>query len=400
MVRALALLSVTLVVVTGCGGSSKNGSNSAPGPSEPGAGTVVSDAPLANLDPALSDAASWTRGMTYRSRSGIDDDNTHVTGSVFVPKGDPPEGGFPVVALAPETVGTAADCAASLSPNLLGNSATVQALLKAGFVVFVPDYQGLGHPADGKNIYHPYLDSTTAGYVIIDGVRAARTMVPAASTSWAALGSFEGGQAAWATNELVENYGSGMDLIATASTSPVADFEGLADAAVAGSLTPDQKLIYVAFLAAVKSEYPYDVELDDYRRGTAEQNWDALLSCQNNTERSALAEQIRPDDLRPANPDALKALRGYMQKTTLPQGVTSAPMYVIYGGRDSAIPAAWTERALTRACKTGDVIQIAYWPDQGRQQIDPVATIGWLGDRFKSISSANDCESFIAGHTP
>ena len=89
MVRALALLSVTLVVVTGCGGSSKNGSNSTPGPSEPGAGTVVSDAPLANLDPALSDAASWTRGMTYRSRSGIDDDNTHVTGSVFVPKGDP-----------------------------------------------------------------------------------------------------------------------------------------------------------------------------------------------------------------------------------------------------------------------------------------------------------------------
>ena len=66
---------------------------------------------------------------------------------------------------------------------------------------------------------------------------------------------------------------------------------------------------------------------------------------------------------------------------------------VIYGGRDSTIPAAWTDRALTRACQMGDVIQIAYWPDQGHQQIDPVAALGWLNDRFKSIPSANDRRS-------
>jgi len=253
VIRAVALLAVILIGLTGCGSSSKNQSGDTSG--EPGAGTIVSDAPPANLDPSVHDASSWARGMTYRSRSGIDDDNTHVTGSVFVPKGDPPEGGYPVVALAPETIGTAADCAASLSPNLLGSSADVAALLKAGYVVFVPDYQGLGKPSDGKPVYHPYLDSTTAGYVIIDGVRAAKTLASApTSTSWAVLGSFEGGQAAWATNELVDNYGSGLNLIATASLSPIADFEGLADAAMAGTLTPDQKLVYVAFLAALKNE--------------------------------------------------------------------------------------------------------------------------------------------------
>jgi hypothetical protein len=118
VIRAVALLAVILIGLTGCGSSSKNQSGDTGG--EPGAGTVVSDAPPANLDPSVRNASSWARGMTYRSRSGIDDDNTHVTGSVFVPKGDPPEGGYPVVALAPETIGTAADCAASLSPNLLG----------------------------------------------------------------------------------------------------------------------------------------------------------------------------------------------------------------------------------------------------------------------------------------
>jgi len=154
VIRAVALLAVILIGLTGCGSSSKNQSGDTGG--EPGAGTIVSDAPPANLDPSVHDASSWARGMTYRSRSGIDDDNTHVTGSVFVPKGDPPEGGYPVVALAPETIGTAADCAASLSPNLLGSSADVAALLKAGYVVFVPDYQGLGKPSDGKPVYHPY----------------------------------------------------------------------------------------------------------------------------------------------------------------------------------------------------------------------------------------------------
>ena len=193
---------------------------------------------------------------------------------------------------------TAADCAASLSPNLFGNAATVVALLNAGYVVFVPDYQGLGTPSDGKSIYHPYLDSTTAGYVIIDGVRAAKALAPVpTSNSWAALGSAEGGQAVWAANELVDNYGSGLDLIATASLAPVADFEGLADAAMAGTLTPEQKLTYVAYLAAVKSEHQYDVNLDDYRRGMAEQNWDALLSCTN-------GQRARPCTADPARGSA------------------------------------------------------------------------------------------------
>lgn len=398
--RGVALLLAMLLLVTGCGASE----DSSTPESEPGAGTVVADAPLVDLDPLLAQAASWTRRMTFRSRSGIDDDNTHVTGSVLVPKENPPDGGFPVVALAPRTAGTAPDCAASLSPNLLGSAAAATELLKAGYVVFVPDYQGLGTPTGGKTDkpertwYHPYLDSTTAGYVIIDGIRAAKTLVPAAtSDSWAALGSLEGGQAAWAANELVDNYGSGLDLIATASLSPIADFAGLPDAAMAGTLTTDQKLVYVAYLEAVKSENEYDVDLDDYRRGAARQNWDELLSCEE-SDRTALAEQIPPEDLKPASERALATLRGYLQKTTLPQGPTAAPMYVIYGGRDPLIPAAWAERAIGRACQMGDVIQIAQWPDKGHRDIDPLAAVGWLTDRLRANPSANDCASFLSSH--
>jgi S-formylglutathione hydrolase FrmB len=389
----LAALSMIVAILAACATSSDTTS----GAPEPGAGTVVTDAATIALDRPLVAASSWTRVMTYRSRSGIDDSNTHVTGSVFVPRGTPPSGGYPVVAVAPQVVGTAEDCAASRSPNLLGDAGVVEAFLKAGYVVFVPDYQGLGTPSDGTN-YHPYADSTTAGYVIIDGVRAAKQLVPVKTSSeWAAIGSFQGGQAVWAANELVDNYGSGLDLIATASVSPLADFEGLADAAMAGTLSPEQKLVYIAYLASVKSEHQYDVNLDDYRHGVAQQNWDTLLSCQGSRPLE-LAAEIPAADLRPSSQDALTALRGYLQKTTLPQGPTAAPMYVIYGGRDPVLPPQWTERALGRACQMGDTVQIAYWPDRGHREMDPLAASGWLIDRLQSHPSANDCGSFLAGH--
>lgn len=388
---ALVLAVWTLLV--GCAGAPSG----PPPPTFGPAGSVVAAAAPASLDPAIADAASFSRVITYRSRSGIDDDNTSVTGSVFVPKGAPPDGGFRIVVVAPQVVGTDAECAASLSADLLGNAAVVRELLLAGHVVFVPDYQGLGAPAGGDRMrYHPYLDSTTAGYVVIDGVRAAKTVVPVpTSSSWAAVGRREGGQAVWAADELVDNYGSGLTLVATAALSPPADLDGLADAAVAGTLTPAQKVAYVAYLSAVRAEHPYDVDLDDYRRGAAARDWDRLTSCRQ-PQRLAVAAAIPAEDLRPANAKAVNALRGYLHKTTLPQGPTAAPMYVIYGGADTLTPPGWTEHALRGACRMGDVVQIAYWPDADQDGIDPSAATGWLTDRLQGHPSASDCDEFLA----
>ncbi|MGV0813601.1 lipase family protein [Mycolicibacterium boenickei] len=395
MVRVAVLFSVALAFLTACSGSSNQASTDDPD----SAGHILSQAQLDNVAPALREASSTAKTMTYASRNGVNDAVSHVTGSVFVPKGDPPKDGFPIVALGHRTAGTTADCAPSTSPDLRGEAPTVAALLNAGYVVTVPDYQGLGKPsAPDEYDFHPYLDSTTAGFNMIDAVRAARAMVPSTSGTWAALGAREGGQAAWAANELADNYGYDLKLVAAAVLAPMADFEGLADAAMAGTLNTDQKQAYIAYLGALKDQYYYDFELDDYRRGAAERNWDALLGCDDSAQRRSLTEKLSPDDLRPANPEALQTLRGYLQKTTLPQGPTQAPMYVIYSGQDAVIPSAWTDRALAEACKMGDGIQIAFWPDKPREQVEPVAALGWLNDRMKSIPAANDCPAFLATH--
>ena len=83
MVRVTVLLSVALAVLTACGGSPTQGSAEDPD----SAGRVVSEAPLDNLVPALREASAQAKVMTYASRNGVNDAVSHVTGTVFVPKG-------------------------------------------------------------------------------------------------------------------------------------------------------------------------------------------------------------------------------------------------------------------------------------------------------------------------
>jgi hypothetical protein len=367
--------------------------------SHSGAGALKAANSLPNIDPSLAAATSLAARIIYTSRSGITDGYSPATGAVFVPKGDPPAGGWPMVAFGHRATGIQSQCAPSYSPTLLGESATVVELVKAGYVVTVPDYQGLGL----DKTYHPFLDSTTEGYNLIDSISAVRKLVPETSKNWIAFGIGQGGQAAWGANELVENHGLSLNLLGAVSVSPIADIDGLADAAAAGTLTTDQKLALQAYLAALENTYGKDViDLDDYRNGSVQENWDALLACDTQTSdhRAQLAEQIGADDLRPSSSDALDSLRGFLRKTTLPQGPTSAAMLVIYGGRDPLIPREWTERAVDRACGMGDIIQTEFQPNKGGADIDVSSALGWIRDRLKGIAAVNQCASLTGAAKP
>jgi len=360
-----------------------------------GPGTLIEADTLPAVDRRLQDVTSLAARITYTSTSGINDSHPQVTGTVFVPKGNPPEAGWPMIAFGHPPTGILPECAPSLSPTLLDSVTTVAALVSAGYVVTVSDYQGLGR----NETYHPYLDSTTVGYNLIDSVRAARKFVPNTSDRWAALGASQGGQAAWAANELVDNAGGGLHLVGTVSVSPIADVDGLADAAAAGALTRDQQLMLQAYLASLAAEYS-DFDVDQYRRGIVQEKWDVLSACEGSAreQRVKVADQITADELRPSGPEAVEILRGFLQKTTLPQGPTAAPMLVIYGGQDPLIPPAWTDRALDRACNLGDVIQIQLQPEKRGPDIDLPTVIGWINARFNGDPAPDDCEIFIAEH--
>jgi pimeloyl-ACP methyl ester carboxylesterase len=252
----------------------------------------------------------------------------------------------------------------------------------------VPDYQGLGSDQN----YHPYLEPITAGYNLIDAVRAARKLVPQTSDRWVAVGISQGAQAAWAANESAATYGAGLTLLGSVSLAPPANLTFFADLAPSGELTKDQKPAYQMLLAALKNEYP-QFNLDDYRRGIVEQDWDLLLQCgarSAGARADALAETTA-DDLRSNSQAATDALRGYLQKMSLPQRVATAPLLVIYGGKDALIPVESTDRALAEACGMGDVIDIQRQPDKGHDDLDMSSALPWISDRFNRRPVTNSC---------
>jgi alpha-beta hydrolase superfamily lysophospholipase len=355
-------------------------------------GTILTAEDLPVTAPALATASGWAKRITYASTSGIDDHRTLVSGSVLVPHDAAPQGGWPIVALGHPATGTAPDCAPSQSATLLDTAATVEALLQAGYVVTIPDYQGLGAGAK-PNTYYPYLDSTTLGYNMIDAVRAARKLVPNTSGRWVALGLSEGGQAAWAADELADNYGWDTTLLGSASLTPMANIAGLADGAEAGSLTDDQRLTLATYLSALKREYGADFDLDDYRHGVGTDAWNALSACHRSgsSQRAELADQITADDLRPASSDASATLRSYLQKTSLPQAPAEAPMLVVYGGQDTVVPPAWTDQAIQSACGMGDVVETRLVPGAGHDAVDPSMAFSWIGERFADSPAPNSC---------
>ena len=188
------------------------------------------------------------------------------------------------------------------------------------------------------------------------------------------------------------NYGGELKLVGSVSLAPPLDLTPLADAAAAGQLTTEQKAALQLILASLQKEYP-DFKPDDYRHGIVADKWDMLSQCDmaGADARAGVLDQVTDDDLRPSSPQAVTMLRGYLQKMSLPQGPTVAPMLVIYGGKDPFIPAEWTNRALAQACRLGDVIDIQFQPDKGPSDLDLASTVGWITARFLDQPANNSC---------
>src|SRR5690625_5966931 len=90
---------------------------------------------------------------------------------VFLPRGEAPEGGWPVLAWAHGTTGIADRCAPSLNPASERDAAFLNHWLQTGYAIVATDYEGLGTPGP-----QPYLHCASEAYSIIHSVQAAREL--------------------------------------------------------------------------------------------------------------------------------------------------------------------------------------------------------------------------------
>lgn len=356
-----------------------------------GPGTLLSATTMPTLDAKFLVPNIRAARIYYRSSNGDTNLFTVVSGSVFIPSQEPPEGGWPVVAMGHGTVGINNECAPSLSDNLDGMAPSVQWLVLHGYAVAVTDYEGLG----SKGI-HPYLDARTAGRNMIDSVRALRHTFPGAiSDRWAALGHSQGGAAAWAADEQAANYGPELHLVGAVAMAPAADVSGMVDKAMKGKLSPDQPLALQAIVDSLTRTHPGLIHREDFSTPAGRKNWDKLSACSGSGLylRGFYADKLGPKDLVPQSDSAAHKLRTILQAWALPQRPLSAPLSVWYGGADTFIDPRWTAAAIKASCKLGGSISIEFEPTKGHGQFDLMGQATWMLDRFAGKPAQNDCDN-------
>jgi pimeloyl-ACP methyl ester carboxylesterase len=172
--------------------------------------------------PAALKAAGSNRLVLYRS-AGFDGRTIAVSGTVSVPRGKPPKGGWPVISWGHGTTGIADTCAPSRDTR--GNPAhgyvayaypTLNGYLKAGYAVVRTDYQGLGTPGT-----HQFLVGVPEGRSMLDMVRAARKLDPRLSKRVALVGHSQGGQAVLYAASLARRWTPELKIRGTVAFAPV-----------------------------------------------------------------------------------------------------------------------------------------------------------------------------------
>ncbi|MGV9866306.1 lipase family protein [Rhodococcus koreensis] len=209
----IGALTATAAVVAGC---SSAGDNSAPVPS---GGEVLASAPLTNA--AVLPNAARNEVITYASENG-NGDPIVVSGTVAIPAGTAPEGGWPVISWAHGTTGTADTCAPSADTvdgpahdYLGGVTATLDEWVKEGYVVVRTDYEGMGTPGD-----HTYLNAASEVNAVTDIVRAARHLDDSVGTKWFAVGHSQGGSAAVSASDQAVDRAPELELLGAISIAP------------------------------------------------------------------------------------------------------------------------------------------------------------------------------------
>jgi acetyl esterase/lipase len=171
---------------------------------------------------ALAEAAENLL-VLHHSRSVAGQD-TAVSGTVAIPPGLPPPGGWPALSWAHGITGVADSCAPSRDGpshpshiSLQLADAMLNHWVKRGWAVVRTDYEGLGTP--GR---HPYLIGASEARGTVDILLAARQLFGGIGRRWAVMGHSQGGHAALFTASLGPALAPDLDLIGAVALCPAA----------------------------------------------------------------------------------------------------------------------------------------------------------------------------------
>lgn len=327
-----------------------------------GHGTLIWARQAGGLVP-LAKAAS-TRLVLYTS-TAPGNKPTAVSGSVSVPKGKPPKGGWPVITYAHGTTGTADACAPSR--NHAGDPAQgyisyvdpqLNAWLAAGYAVVRTDYTGLGTPGP-----HPYLIGATEGRSVLDILRAARQLDPSIGKRFLISGHSQGGHAALFAAGQAKSYVPDLALRGTVSYAPASHLKE--QASLLPALTSPSSLTALAtmIVQGATTVSPPSGPIDPSALLS-----DQVLSYYPLLDRLCLSDLSAPNRLGGIAPSTM--IRSGADTTALfkvlakqnPAVKTTPPVLVAQGDADTTVFKQFTDLLVGELNGDGDNVTYSVYP--------------------------------------
>ncbi|OIN53460.1 lipase family protein [Pseudomonas costantinii] len=339
---------------------------------------------------SLADAAQNLR-ILYSSTDGLDNRTPiTVSGALFVPKGEPPTGGWPLMAWAHGTVGSADRCAPSLTERSPRDTRYLNYWLDQGYAIVATDYQGLGTPG-----LHPYGLTRPLAYGVLDSIRAVSGADFKLSKKVVVFGQSQGGRAAFATAVYAKAYAPEVDIVGVVGTgTPYASAHGQGKSAeledARRSVVPTfaynlLRLSTVTLLdpAFVPADYLTEQAMPAFKASQDE--------CLHAIEQRVVADGLSFNNSFKRSPKA--ALDLVNRESAYPTLNTAIPIFLGTGGKDRDVFVPGQKALVRDACKAGDRVEWHFYPELDHSG----AVNGSLGDSTSFVRRAFAGEA-IAGN--
>jgi acetyl esterase/lipase len=345
---------------------------------------------LIRKEPRVGAAAKATGYKVLYRSTKHDGTPIAVSGIVIVPAGQPPAGGWPIVAWAHPTTGIVSHCAPSRALFVFQQMAGSRHLLENGYAIAATDYPGLGTPGP-----HPYLVGESEARAVIDSVRAARSFPGLEnSTRFAVWGHSQGGQAALFTGMIAKSYAPELQLVGVAVAAPATDLSVL--------MTDDLNTPGGRNLTAMTMwswARVFNAPINDVVEPAAIPTVDALANqCIEGAfdlyVREKMSAPLATTFLSVKNPATIEPWKSLLAQNTAGDLPTDIPVFLSQGLSDGLVRPSVTQAYKERLCKAGSRVKMLMMQGVshgfiGYDSADTAAD--WMADRFRGYAPPTDC---------
>jgi pimeloyl-ACP methyl ester carboxylesterase len=366
-------------------------------PSSPRAGAARGALISAQLFSTAAALPSAARNffVLYNSRNP-DDSDVVVSGTVAIPLGNPPAGGWPLITWTHGTTGLAPRCAPS-NDTLDGpehrylsiTQAMLDGFVKRGYVVVATDYQGFG-AADTP----AYLVGPAEARSAIDIMRAARKIDLAIGTRYVVMGHSQGGQADLFTAAIGPDYAPEFTLLGNVAMAPASHIGELVQGVVTGS-HPSPILPFATYVLQSYAAYYPEIALERilipaalwHLRETWEGCIDDALASGYWAESIPSHQFVTQPDLGPLLKAAAANEPGQLR--------IAAPTLLIQGTSDRTIPPKATDAVARDLCRMGNSVSYRTYSDVSHEGVLTAAKAdieAWVDTRFAGAKATSNCD--------